>query len=634
MPRSPLSACWLHSRSAGPPSPRCRCRSPSWSLSRWQRRPARSCESDSASTRRACSREARSAASSTSRPIGPAEWIELELLLPEGVTSVQGVGRTAFRLGAGESRSFEYELACERWGAYRIGLVDVRIRSAFGLLSTTGQVDADVPLRAYPRRERLLRVVQAFDTTPFSGSQVSRAKGEGIEFADIRPFAAGDRVRRVNWRASARRERMYVNESHPERASDVILFLDSFAEARGSGEGTIDQAVRAASSLADAYLERRNRVGLVSFGGILRWLPPAMGIRQQYRIVEALIETELARSLFLDDRRGDSQTRPPAPGARHRLDPVARPADDQRPPRPPGTRLRPRGGRRLAGAVRRRRARQRRRPGLAALDHVASGAASPIRTSRRSRGRVVARPTAARRHRGGDGIPTSHALRLRLALIATSAVAACAVVLAPRLATGSMREDEQFLAIVALAALVFPLLGVARLLPWAVALLAGSVLVASEHGDIGSVGITLCAGLVLLVGECASAAGQLAPLTRIERRLARSARHPDRGRDRRCGRSRRGRPRLGLTGHSGRSRHADARAPGDRSPARARCRDRRATMTDWPSSPRSWRHVIPACASRGGLLLVAIVPAVLGRSGARGWVEARSPRRRSRREIA
>ena len=232
------------------------------------------------------------------RADGPAEWIELELVLPEGVSAVGDAGRTAFRLGAGESRRFDYELACERWGAYRIGLVDVRIRSAFGLLSTTGQVDAELPLRAYPRRERLLRVVQAHDTTPFSGSQVSRAKGEGIEFADIRPFAAGDRVRRVNWRASARRERMYVNESHPERASDVILFLDSFAEARGSGEGTIDQAVRAASSLADAYLERRNRVGLVSFGGILRWLPPAMGMRQQYRIVDALIETELARSYF------------------------------------------------------------------------------------------------------------------------------------------------------------------------------------------------------------------------------------------------------------------------------------------------------------------------------------------------
>jgi len=78
------------------------------------------------------------------------------------------------------------------------------------------------------------------------------------------------------------------------------------------------------------------------------------------------------------------------------------------------------------------------------------------------------------------------------------------------------------MAIVAIALLVFPLFGVAPLLPWAVALLAGSVLVASEHGDIGSVGIVLCAALVLLVGECASAAGNLAPLTNIERRLART----------------------------------------------------------------------------------------------------------------
>ena len=77
------------------------------------------------------------------------------------------------------------------------------------------------------------------------------------------------------------------------------------------------------------------------------------------------------------------------------------------------------------------------------------------------------------------------------------------------------------MAAVALAALVYPLLGVTRLLPWAVAVLAGSVVVASERGDIGSVGVALCAGTVLLVGECASAAGNLAPLTRIERRLAR-----------------------------------------------------------------------------------------------------------------
>lgn len=84
-----------------------------------------------------------------------------------------------------------------------------------------------------------------------------------------------------------------------------------------------------------------------------------------------------------------------------------------------------------------------------------------------------------------------------------------------------MSEDELFVAILALALLVFPLLGVARLLPWAVAALAGSALLASEHGDLGNLGLALCAALVLLAGECVSAAADLAALTTIERRLAR-----------------------------------------------------------------------------------------------------------------
>jgi uncharacterized protein (DUF58 family) len=51
--------------------------------------------------------------------------------------------------------------------------------------------------------------------------------------------------------------------------------------------------VRATATLAARYLERRDRVGLVSFGGVLRWLTPGMGTTQQYRIVDALLESEI-----------------------------------------------------------------------------------------------------------------------------------------------------------------------------------------------------------------------------------------------------------------------------------------------------------------------------------------------------
>ena len=89
-----------------------------------------------------------------------------------------------------------------------------------------------------------------------------------------------------------------MNESHPERNTDVILFVDSFAEARGQDASTLDLAVRATAALADAYIGRRDRVGLISFGGILRWLEPGMGMVQLYRIVDALLDTQIILSYY------------------------------------------------------------------------------------------------------------------------------------------------------------------------------------------------------------------------------------------------------------------------------------------------------------------------------------------------
>jgi uncharacterized protein (DUF58 family) len=70
--------------------------------------------------------------------------------------------------------------------------------------------------------------------------------------------------------------------------------VDSFFDLRGAAGSTLDDAVRAAATLAELYLERRDRVGLVSFGGILRWIQPGMGLTQRYRLIETLLETGVA----------------------------------------------------------------------------------------------------------------------------------------------------------------------------------------------------------------------------------------------------------------------------------------------------------------------------------------------------
>ena len=100
-------------------------------------------------------------------------------------------------------------------------------------------------------------------------------------------------LRRINWRASARRGELWVNEQQAERNADVLLFLDTFTEATRDGESTLDLALRAAASLTARYLQQKDRVGFVTFGGMLNWLLPTTGAAQLYRLVDAMIDTQI-----------------------------------------------------------------------------------------------------------------------------------------------------------------------------------------------------------------------------------------------------------------------------------------------------------------------------------------------------
>ena len=213
--------------------------------------------------------------------------------VPPGL-ELAGAAPRPLSLTAREERSLSVPLRCRRWGRYKVGALDVSAYDSFGLVVDEHALEPRLALRVYPAAERLRRLVRPLETQPFVGNQVARAKGDGIEHADIRAFVPGDRLRRINWRASARRQALLVNESHPERNADIVLFLDTFAEAGPMGDTTLDRTVRAALSLAEAYLRRRDRVGIVSFGGVVRWLTPASGAQQLYRIVDSLLDTRIA----------------------------------------------------------------------------------------------------------------------------------------------------------------------------------------------------------------------------------------------------------------------------------------------------------------------------------------------------
>ena len=229
-------------------------------------------------------------------PRDAAERVDVLLELPPGLEIEEGTNPATLRLSKGDERVLALRLRCVRWGAFRVGRVHLRAHDPFGMFRHETVIDRRQALKVYPTQEAVRSLLRPAETQVFSGNHVARQKAEGIEFADIRQFVAGDRIKHVNWRATARRGEPWVNEHHAERNADVVIFLDVFAEARRSGRSTLDPALRAASSLAARYLRQRDRVGFVSFGGTINWLLPATGARQLYRIVDAMLDTQIILS--------------------------------------------------------------------------------------------------------------------------------------------------------------------------------------------------------------------------------------------------------------------------------------------------------------------------------------------------
>jgi uncharacterized protein (DUF58 family) len=231
-----------------------------------------------------------------------ADWLELRASLPSGLTAAEPTsGARVLRLAPGERRTIELAVRATRWGGLMGGGARVRATGLAGGVWFTGAAQPSVPVRVLPAIERLRRLVAPLRTQTAVGPRRSAARGEGLELADVRPYVPGDRPRRLHWRATARRGAPYVAERHPERSADVLLFIDTFADFPGRREHALTYAVRAATALADAHLRARDRVGVVSFGGVLDWLAPGSGIAHALRIADALATSEVVMNYAARD---------------------------------------------------------------------------------------------------------------------------------------------------------------------------------------------------------------------------------------------------------------------------------------------------------------------------------------------
>jgi uncharacterized protein (DUF58 family) len=120
---------------------------------------------------------------------GVVRWLELAIALPSGLESPRGRSVHGLRVDRGEERHMALGVTARRWGVFRIDQVVVRVRDRFGFFAYEQTIDPELSLRVFPRPAALRRAIRAAETQVYAGDEVARRRGDGIEFADVRPYS-------------------------------------------------------------------------------------------------------------------------------------------------------------------------------------------------------------------------------------------------------------------------------------------------------------------------------------------------------------------------------------------------------------------------------------------------------------
>ena len=139
-----------------------------------------------------------------------------------------------------------------------------------------------------------------------SGLHRSPRKGFSVEFAEHRPYQAGDEPRHVDWKLAARADRWAVKQYEEETNLRATVVLDVSRSMAWSGAPArltkLAYAERLAAAIALLFLRQRDAVGLVRFDDIVRSsVPPRVRTGQWVRLVAALEEPGAGRASHAAD---------------------------------------------------------------------------------------------------------------------------------------------------------------------------------------------------------------------------------------------------------------------------------------------------------------------------------------------
>lgn len=172
-------------------------------------------------------------------------------------------------VAASSRQVLEYILKPVARGEYIFGRILCYVKSPLGLLQRRCISDAGQMVKVYPSTKylRQYQLLALSDSNQYAGSKKIRKIGHSMEFEQIKEYVPGDDIRSINWKATARKGSVMVNNYIDARSQQIYCLIDKGRNMKMPFDGMslLDYSINAALIFLNIALLKQDRAGLITF---------------------------------------------------------------------------------------------------------------------------------------------------------------------------------------------------------------------------------------------------------------------------------------------------------------------------------------------------------------------------------
>ena len=210
--------------------------------------------------------------------------------LPAGFVATPD--RFDMRLAPFSRAKVKYQLEAGSRGAFTLESVHLRSLSKLGLWQEVTAKPLTSELHVYPDMQQLSKYAILAKTNRLSlmGFRRTRKIGQDHEFERLRDYSRDDNYKHIDWRTTARRNKLTVKDYQMDQSQRIVFLIDCgrMMTNQVSGMSLLDHSLNAMLMLSYVALRQGDAVGMLSFSDTIHtYVPPTGGLNQMNRLLHA-----------------------------------------------------------------------------------------------------------------------------------------------------------------------------------------------------------------------------------------------------------------------------------------------------------------------------------------------------------